>query len=76
MQFLQRIRLLREFNAARRQAAEAHPEWNEEECCADALDRMKAKYGSAPDWPAIWKLLIEFLLKFLPFLFLNPTEEE
>ena len=76
MQFLQRIRLLREFNAARRAAAEAHPEYGEEECCADALDQLKAKYGASPDWPKIFQLLIEFLLKFLPFLFLNPSEEE
>ena len=74
MQFLQRVRMLREFNLARRTFRDANPDWSEEECCMAALDGMKEKYGAAPDWPAIFKLLFEFLLKLLPFIFLADEE--
>jgi hypothetical protein len=75
MGFLDKFRLLREFNQARRQARRDHPEWDEEDCCAAAVDVMEAKYGASPDWQSILQMLLEFIMKLLPFFFLaqEPT---
>ncbi|NLX55083.1 MAG: hypothetical protein GXY58_08215 [Planctomycetaceae bacterium] len=70
MKFVEKFRLLREFNQARRQARRDHPEWDEEDCCAAAVDVMEAKYGASPDWQSILQMIIEFIMSILPFFFL------
>jgi hypothetical protein len=70
MKFLEKFRLLREFNQLRREARDSNPTWDEEECCAYAMDAMKAKYGASPDWQSIVQMLLEFIMRILPFLFL------
>ena len=70
MKLLEKIRYLREFNQSRRQARRDHPEWDEEDCCAAALDAMESKYGANADWKSILQMLIEFIMSILPFLFL------
>lgn len=68
--FLERIRLLREYNSYRRDVRRANPSWSEEEVCTAALDQMKAIHGESSDWSSVLQMILEFLMKLLPFFFL------
>ena len=71
-----KFKMLREFNQLRNQAAKDHPEWDDEECCAFAMDAMTQKYGADPDWSSIIQMIIEFIISILPFLFLAKESQE
>lgn len=66
----EKIRYLREYNQLRREIRRTNPFWSEEEVCAEALDKMRETYGANADWQTILQMILEFLMKILPFFFL------
>jgi hypothetical protein len=69
MTLRERVKYLREFNQARRQARRDNPGWSEDEVCAAALEQMQLKYGDNPDWQTIVQMILEFIMSILPFFF-------
>lgn len=75
LSFRDKIRYLREYNALRRDVRRTNPTWSEDEVCAEALELMQAKYGTQADWSTIIQMILEFLMKILPFFFLAQSED-
>ena len=70
MRFVEKIRYIREFNKLRRDIQASNPTWSQEEVIAEAMEQMKAKFGADTNWLEIIKVIMELIMKILPFFML------
>lgn len=67
LSFRDKLKIRREFVAHVREIRRENPQMTLEDAAAEATARMEAIYGASPDWKSIVELIMEVLLKLLPF---------
>lgn len=67
LSFRDRLKIRREFVGHLREIRRENPQMTLEDAAAEATARMEAIYGDSPDWKTILELIMEVLLKLLPF---------
>lgn len=66
LSFRDRLKYRREFIAHMRAIRDEHPDWDTQAVVDEAVARMEDVYGASGDWESIIKMILEFLMAFLP----------